>query len=648
MKSCRYCVHPSKKIRYFFLLLIISIIGLTYYFSKISEPKLIPLSAFFKPSNITDAKISPDGKQLSYKSPVNKVLNVFVKTIGKNDDRQVTEETDRSILSYFWDFNSKNIYYLQDQGGNENYQLFSVNLETKTVKNLTPFKDVKIGISQYLKQYPNKMLIEMNKIDKKVFDVYELDLLTGELKLIEKNPGNIIGWIPDTKLNIRGALTSLPDGSGDLLIKNGKTNKWETFIHWDANDFPLNQDLFQFSADGKSIYLKDSRDYNSFRLLKIDLKDKKTDIIAQDPVYDIKSVMINPDTFEIEAVSFEKEKICRLFFDQKVKDDFYNIAKLDNGEFAIMSVDLKNNIWIVAFTKDDGPVSFWTYNRTTKKGELLFYTKPQLLNYKLAKMEPLLFKSRDGLDIHGYITYPVLKERKNLPMVLLVHGGPWGIRDSWGYQPEVQWLANRGYVVVQINYRGSGGYGKNFLNASTKEWGGKMHDDLVDGVNYIIKQGIIDPKKIAIFGGSYGGYAALIGATFTPDLFCCAISEVGPSNLLTFIKSIPPYWENALGMLHQRIGNPDTEAEFLKSRSPLFKINAIKIPMLIAQGANDPRVKKEESEQIVAAMKAKGIKHQYLLFQDEGHGFLKEENRMKFYCAAEKFLAENLGGRSEC
>jgi dipeptidyl aminopeptidase/acylaminoacyl peptidase len=295
----------------------------------------------------------------------------------------------------------------------------------------------------------------------------------------------------------------------------------------------------------------------------------------------------------------------------------------------------------VGYSLDDGPASYYVYYRNTGKFEFLFVTRPELEKYKLAPMEAVSVKTRDGLTIHGYITFPPDGRRKNLPMVLNVHGGPWA-RDTWGYDPEAQWMASRGFICLQMNYRGSSGYGKKFLNAANREWGGKMHDDLIDAVNWAADKGYADPKRVAIFGGSYGGYAALVGATFTPKQFRCAVDIVGPSNLLTFIRSIPPYWSVFLKEFHERVGNPDTEEAFLKSRSPLFHVSNIEIPMLIAQGANDPRVKQAESEQIVAEMKKKGIDHEYMLFPDEGHGFAKPQNRIRFYEACEKFLAKHL------
>ena len=316
------------------------------------------------------------------------------------------------------------------------------------------------------------------------------------------------------------------------------------------------------------------------------------------------------------------------------------------GDIHVISRDLADENWLIAYVVDNGPVAHYAYNRAARSLTFLFHNQPALTKYTLASCEPISLTSRDGLTLHGYITYPPGVERRNLPTVLLVHGGPWG-RDGWGYNATSQWFANRGYASLQINFRGSTGYGKNFVNAGDREWGAKMHDDLVDTVQWAIDQGIANSKKIAIMGGSYGGYAALVGATFTPDLFCCAVDVVGPSNLVTLIRSIPAYWTTALDSLKKRVGDPDTEEEFLNSRSPLFKADRIKIPMLIGQGANDPRVKQAESDQIVEALKKNGVEHEYVLFPDEGHGFAKPENRIAFNRVAEKFLAKHLGGRAE-
>ncbi len=607
------------------------------------EVKLIPRQVIFGNPEKSDPQISPDGAKLAYLAPVNDVLNVWVRTIGTEDDKAVTKDDNRGIRDYFWAADSKHIMYLQDVGGNENFRLYGVNLETDEVKDLTPFENVRVMIVDRNKHYPNELLIAMNKENVQVHDVYHLDLTSGELELVARNPGNIVGWATDADFKVRGALAATPEGGFDMLLRESQEASWDKFITWGPDDV-MTSGPISFTKGGDSLYLIDSRNANAGRLTKTEIAGKDFQVIAEDPQYDVSEVMIHPDRYEVQAVAFTKARTEWQVLDESITDDFKALAKLDAGDYRVRNRDDADKTWLVAFEKDDGPIAYWAYDRETKKGTFLFHHRPVLNDYKLAPMEPISFKSRDGLTIHGYITYPVGKGKTNLPMVLNVHGGPY-YRDTWGYFPEAQWFANRGYVCLQVNFRGSTGYGKDFVNAATKEWAGKMHDDLVDAVNWAIEQGIADPEKIAIYGGSYGGYAALVGATFTPDLFCCAVDIVGPSNLLTWITSIPPYWEVMRSLLNERIGDPETEEEFLKSRSPLFKVDQIKIPMLIAQGANDPRVPKAESEQIVEALKDKGIDYEYMLFEDEGHGFAKPENRLKFYGAAEKFLAKHLGGR---
>jgi dipeptidyl aminopeptidase/acylaminoacyl peptidase len=407
----------------------------------------------------------------------------------------------------------------------------------------------------------------------------------------------------------------------------------------------LNSGPVGFSGDGARMFLRDSREANAARLVELDPSTEGANVLAEDPKYDVASVLVHPDTREVQAVAFTRARTEWTVLDEDIRQDFAAINELHPGDFAIVSRDRADEKWLVGFTVDDGPVSYYAYDRKTRDGTHLFDDRPDLKKYTLSSMRPISFAARDGLEIHGYLTLPST-ESEDLPMVLNVHGGPWA-RDVWGYNAEAQWLANRGYACLQVNFRGSAGYGKKFLNAGNKEWGAAMHDDLVDAVRWAVERGIADPKRVAIYGGSYGGYAALVGATFTPDLFRCAVDVVGPSNLITLIQTIPPYWFTLLATFHERVGNPDTEAEFLKSRSPLFYVDRIKIPLLIAQGANDPRVKRSESEQIVAALREKGIDHEYLLFEDEGHGFARPENRLKFYAAAERFLAEHLGGRAE-
>ncbi len=607
------------------------------------QVELIPRNVLFGNPVKTSPRISPDGKRMSYLAPVNDVLNVWVGTTGGDDYRPVTQDKERGIRAYIWAADNKHILYIQDVGGNEDWHLYATNLETYETRDLTPFENVQARVIDSDKHFPNELLIGLNKDNPQVHDVYHLDLPSGELTLVAKNPGNIASWVTDTQFKVRGAVTARADGGLELLIRANEQSDWRKILSWSSDD-ALTSGPVGFTLDGQSIYLQDSRDVNASRLVKLNLATNDLIIMAEDPHYDVGQVMIHPDTYEVQAVAFNRDRLEWSILDESIRLDFDRIRDIHQGDFFLVSRDDADSTWLVAFTVDNGPIPFYAYDRTKQSATFLFDNQPDLAKYTLANMQPISFTSRDGLTIHGYLTLPVGENQKNLPTVLDVHGGPWG-RDAWGYNPEAQWFANRGYACLQVNFRGSTGYGKDFLNAGDREWGRNMHNDLVDAVHWAVEQGIADPKKVAIYGGSYGGYAALVGATFTPDLFCCAVDIVGPSNLLTLIRTIPPYWATFLATFHKRVGNPETEEEFLKSRSPLFKADQIKIPMLIAQGANDPRVKQAESEQIVAAMKSKGLDYEYMLFPDEGHGFAKPENRLKFYAAAEKFLAQHLGGR---
>lgn len=610
-----------------------------------SRSPLIPRTILFGNPVKTSPQISPDGARLAYLAPVNNVLNVWVGTLDGDDAAPVTDDRDRGIRFYFWAGDGHHILYLQDIGGDENWRLYAVDAATKTVRDLTPFPEVQVQIVDRDKRFPHELLIGLNKDDPRYHDVHHLDLRSGELRLIAKNPGDVASWVTDARFQVRGALKATPDGGFELLVRTSHDSPWNTRLTWSADDSLTSQPV-GFSNDGQAIYLEDSRDSDTNRLIELRLDTGATRLIAHEPHYDIGGVLVHPDTDEIQAVAFDRARTEWTVLDDAIRADFEAIRRLHHGDFSVTNRDDADRMWIVAFTADDGPAAFFAYHRATKQGQFLFYSKPDLANYVLAPMEAVQLTARDGLALRGYLTCPPGLERRNLPVVLNVHGGPHA-RDTWGYDPEAQWLANRGYACLQINFRGSTGYGKRFLNAGDKEWGGKMHEDLVDTVRWAIDAGIADPTRVAIYGASYGGYAALAGATFTPELFRCAVDVVGPSNLITMIETIPPYWETFVAIEHRRVGNPKTEAEFLKSRSPLFFVDRIKAPILIAHGANDPRVKQSESEQIVDAMKRRGIPYEYLLFPDEGHGFAKPENRLKFYAVAERFLAAHLGGRVE-
>jgi len=612
-------------------------------------PELIPREVLFGNPVKTYPRLSPDGMHLAYLAPVDNVLNIWIRTIGTDDDKPVTKDNNRGIRYYSWAEDSRHILYAQDVGGNENWRMYAVDLQTNEIKDLTPFENVQVQFIETNNSFPDEIIFSMNKEDPKAHDLYHLDMTSGELNLITKNPGDFIDWIVDADFNVRGAMAAKQDGGFELMVRESEDANWRTLVTWGAEDGMTSAPNYMspptiFSKDGEYITFMDSRGYNSGRLVRMEIATGDIEVLAEDPQYDVsRYVLINPETYEIQAVAVQKARLEWVILDKPLKVDFDAIAELDRGDFFILCRDYTDNKWLVGFEKDNGPVAYYLYDRQTKKGMYLFNQRPELDKYGLASMEPISFTSRDGFTIHGYITYPPGREKRNLPLVLDVHGGPWS-RNTWEFDPIAQWFANRGYACLQVNFRGSTGYGKEFVNAGDKEFGGKVQNDLVDAVNWAIEKGFADPERIAIFGGSYGGYAALVGATFTPDLFCCAVDMFGPSNLITFIQAIPPWFSTLLATVYRRMGNPETEEEFLKSRSPLFKVDQIKIPILIAQGANDPRVKQVESEQFVEAMKGKGIEYEYIVFPDEGHGFRKPESRLKFYAAAEKFLAKYLGG----
>jgi dipeptidyl aminopeptidase/acylaminoacyl peptidase len=610
------------------------------------QPLLIPRDVLFGNPEKAGPQISPDGKFLAYLAPKDGVLNVWVRTIGKDDDRAVTDDKKRGIRNYFWAEDNVNLLYIQDKDGDENWHLYAVDFKAATpaTRDLTPHAGVQARLIATEPNFPNEILVGLNIRDKRLHDVYRLNVQTGASTLEVENPGDVVGWVTDPKFQVRGAQASTPDGGFQLRLRDDPKSEWKPFITWGPEDSDSGPE--GFTPDGKGLYLSDSREANAQRLVEIDIATGSQKVLAEDPEYDVGNVIVHPKKYHVQAVAFRKDRTSWQVIDKSVEADFQAIRKIHDGDFFLINRDDADKTWLVGFTSDHGPVPYYAYDRATKKATFLFTNRPALEKYQLAPMQPISFTSRDGLAIHGYLTLPLGAAQKNLPMVLNVHGGPWG-RDAWGLNTEAQWFANRGYACLQVNFRGSTGYGKKFLHAGDREWGAKMHDDLIDAVNWAIEKGYADAKRVAIYGGSYGGYAALAGAAFTPDAFTCAVDIVGPSNIVTLIKSIPPYWAPLRKMFDARVGNVDTEEEFLKSRSPLFKADRIKIPMLIAQGANDPRVKQAESEQIVEALRTAGKPVEYMLFPDEGHGFARPENRLKFYGAAEAFLAKYLGGRAE-
>ena len=603
---------------------------------------LIPRETLFGNPERARPQLSPDGQHLALIAPDAKnVLQVWLRTA--EGDRQLTADAKRGIRSYFWTYDGQHLIYMQDADGDENFHCYAVNIHTNIVRDLTPFEGVKADPIELDPDYPDQLLVGMNQNDPQVFDVYRVSLSDGTVTFDTANPGNIMSWLADPQFQVRVAVAATPDGGSNLLYRATLEQDWELLRHWSADDegYPVG-----FSADGQTLYIVGSHDANAQRLLALDLATRQETVIAADDQYDVGGVITHPTNRSLQAVAFYRDRLDWQILDETIAADFAALAQLRPGEFGISNRTLADDYWLVAYTTDDGPVYYYRYERATKTAELLFSNQPVLEQLTLATMQPLSYSARDGLTIHGYLTLPVDLPAQNLPAVMLVHGGPWA-RDTWGYDPEAQWLANRGYAVLQVNFRGSTGYGKAFLNAGNREWAAKMHDDLLDGVEWLVSEGIADRSKIALMGGSYGGYAALVALTFTPDVFAAAVDIVGPSNIITLLQSIPPYWEPIKAQMYHRIGNMDTEAEFLKSRSPLFFIDRIQKPLLIGQGANDPRVKQAESDQIVAAMRQAGKPVEYALYPDEGHGFARPENRLHFYAIAEAFLAKYLGGRCE-
>ncbi len=595
-------------------------------------------------------QLSPDGTRLAWLAPSEGVLNVWLAPVspqtgvGWGEAEAVTDDKDRGIRMFAWAHDNKHLLYLQDTGGDENWRLYDVDLATMRRRDLTPFDGVQTQLVGLERDVPTEVLIGLNKDNPQLHDVYRLDLVTGDLTKEIVNPG-FIGWVADSRLVVRGAFAPKPDGSITLMVRDGADDDWRELLDVPAED-ALTTDPVAFSADGRSLLMISSVDAETARLVRIDLASGADEVLAEDPDADIGGVRIDPDTREPQIVTVQKDRSDYVVLDQAVAGDMAAVRALHPGDPFFSGADDADLTWLVGFTNDSGPVPYFAYDRAAGQASFLFDHQPALTEYTLAPMVPFSYEARDGLVIHGYATFPSDGPRRGLPTVLNVHGGPWA-RNTWGYVPEAQWLANRGYLCLQVNYRGSTGYGKAFINAGDREWGARMQDDLTDGVAFAVAQGWADPARVAIYGGSYGGYAALAGATFTPEVYCCAVDIVGPSNLKTLIETIPPYWAPMIAQFHRRVGDPEKDVEFLWSRSPLSRAEQISIPLLIAQGANDPGVKQAESEQIVAALKAAGVDHEYLLFPDEGHGFAKPENRMRFYAAAEKFLAKHLGGRFE-
>nr|WP_314716664.1 S9 family peptidase [uncultured Fretibacterium sp.] len=606
-----------------------------------SVPPVLPMEDFFRNPEVGAFSLSPDGAKLAFVKPWERRMNVYVRDIETGAEKRVTSATERDIAGFFWK-GSDRIVYIQDKGGDENFHIYLTDIEGKASRDLTPFDGVRAGVLDDLEEDPEHMLLEMNRRNPEVFDVYRCELATGELTQIAENPGNITGWLTDHDGRLRVAYET--DGvNSSLLYRPTEKDEFKTLVTTNFKDsfFPL-----MFSYDNKLLYVASNLGRDKIAVYTFDPDANKTrDLVFEHPDVDVASLISSKKRKVITGVVYTTDKSRYHFFDKDRKELQDTLEKFFPGyEVAVTGMDDDERRATVRVYGDRTRGGSYLFDRQSNSLTKLADHSPWLKETEMAPMEPIQYTSRDGLTIHGYLTLPLGVASRDLPLVVIPHGGP-SARDEWGFDSEAQFLANRGAAVLQVNFRGSTGYGKKFWQAGFKQWGRAMQDDVTDGVEWLVKQGIADPKRLAIYGGSYGGYAALAGATFTPDLYACAVSYVGPSNIFTLLESIPPYWEPYREMEYEEIGHPVKDKELLESISPVLHADKIRIPLFVAQGANDPRVKKAESDQIVEAVRKAGKDVVYMVKDNEGHGFRNEENRFDFYREMGGFLKKHLGLR---
>ena len=608
----------------------------------------IPIETLFGCPDKTLPQISPDGTHIAYLAEHNHVLNVWVRSINGGDDHALTTIKQRGIPPYFWSYkgemapylwarNGKSLLYFYDKDGSENFQLYHVDRETGTTTCLTPFERVRARFIEYSECCPDHILIGLNRENHDLFDAYDINILTGDCTLAFKNPGTVDGIFADQHLNIR-CVTTLDNGNVNVLVRETPASSWRTIIHWE-NDDAANSRVVGLDRDGETLYVLDSRTRNTNQLVAIHIRDNSSQTIFANANsdYDIDKVWFTPNTSKPRTVLIQKERAELVALNPCYANDIEQLRSSAYGDIVYLSTTSNDAVWLVGYNCDTAPLRYYLYDRTQQKITFLFSAQTALEQYQLQPTYPINFTASDGLLIHGYLTQSS-ENRAQRPLVLLVHGGPWW-RDVWGYDPDVQFLVNRGYSCLQINYRGSTGYGKNFLTAGNKEWGRRIYQDLVDATHWTIEQHIADPKRIAIMGASYGGYSALCGAAFTPDLFCCAVDLFGFCNIVSLVKNWPTYNTSFLTQIKKRVGDIQTEEAMLKERSPLFKADQITCPLFIAQGANDARITMTEPNQLIAALKKHNRPYTYLVFENEGHGLIDPHNTLKLMQAIEKFFA---------
>jgi dipeptidyl aminopeptidase/acylaminoacyl peptidase len=607
------------------------------------QARLISMKDFFRNPESAVFELSPDGEHLAFLKPWENRLNVHVQKIGAEEVSRITSATARDITDFIW-ANNNRIAYVQDTAGDENFRLFAVNIDGSDFAELTPFKKVRVGIIDELENDDQHMLISMNKRDPRFFDAYRININSGQMEMIAQNPGNIVEWETDHDGNLRIAVTS--DGvNTSVLYRETEKDKFQTLI---TTTFKETMSPLFFTFDNKNLYVASNIGRDKTAIYEYDIKNKKqTRLLYEHPEVDVSSLLKSDKRKKITGVTYIVDKRHYHFFDDDRRQLQEGLeARLPGYEVAVVSMSKDERKVLVRTYSDRSLGSYYYFNRDTNDFKKLVDISPWLNEDELAVMKPISYKSRDGLTIHGYLTLPKGLKAKNLPVVINPHGGPWD-RDTWGYRAHVQFLANRGYAVLQMNFRTSTGYGRKFWEAGFKQSGLAIQDDITDGVKWLIDKGIADPERIGIFGGSYGGYCVLAGLAFAPDLYACGVDYCGISSFFTILKTIPPYWEPMREMFYEMVGDPEKDKELFERISPLFHADKIKAPLFVAQGANDPRVNKQESDQIVDALKKRDIEVEYMVKENEGHGFRNEENRFDFYRAMEKFLGKHLGGRVE-
>jgi dipeptidyl aminopeptidase/acylaminoacyl peptidase len=622
--------------------------------TQTSEVPLIERAKLFGNPTRAQGRISPDGRWLSWLAPRDRVLNLWLAPTDRpNDARPMTAETARPIQQYLWAPDSRALLYVQDKGGDENFLLYRVDVETGVEACLTPFQNTRVLIVGTSVTRRDRILVGLNNRDPQWHDVHTLDLATGELTEVMRADG-FAGFLADDALALRIALRPNAEGGMDFFRVSGIGVEDAPFTATALEDALTTQPA-GFTTDGATLYWIDSRGRDTAALIAEATATGERRIVAEDPRADIGQVLTHPLTGVAEAYAVDYLTKEWKGLEPGIGRTLARLRELLKGDIEVTSRTDDDRRWTVAVDPVSGPPAVYLYDRDRDALELFYVTRPELEHAPLVPMHPVEIPARDGLMLPSYLTLPQGADTERdgvpdrpLPIILLVHGGPWA-RDHHGYNPYHQWLANRGYAVLSVNFRGSTGFGKAFISAGDLQWGAAMHDDLIDAVEWAVGRGIAQRDRIAIMGGSYGGYATLAGLAFTPDVFACGVDIVGPSNLETLLQTIPPYWKPVVEQFHRRMGNPETPEglALLKERSPLHKADRICRPLLIGQGANDPRVKQAESDQIVDALKSNGIPVTYVLFPDEGHGFARPENNIAFNAITEEFLAQTLGGRFE-